>query len=326
MAASVELFRAYTIPGFHEIRSRDLSTFKAWVTNSKFKISQNKTKTAFVLDVYNKKDLVSALAFDINRMASASFESIIGIAKEQRFPRSVGWLTIRLYYSAYFSAHVILRFFGVSCTMLDAAQTRAIDKVYTLYGFDLAGCSTNSAYYSCHYDTQSNRIYGSQLANTHQDVWMVFYKLLEGLADRIPSSDFLQTDRQEALLFVLGLRERLSKRNVIASGHWLSMVRNDVNYALGMGAWFPYSGSSGDHDNILRLVTSWSSQPPELNLGSISDKDSVIFVEACLAIVSLARELVVDVDSIEPKSFLANGAIKCLNICRRNQGARVLET
>lgn len=90
MTFSVELFRAHSTPGLHNIESENSTTFKAWITNSKFKISTQNTKNEFVLDVCDQHEIMAAYSYDINRMASSSFESLIGISREKKFPKSVG--------------------------------------------------------------------------------------------------------------------------------------------------------------------------------------------------------------------------------------------
>lgn len=205
----------------------------------------------------------------------------------------------------------------MSCSQLDHSQARAITIVANLYGYNSQSNCVSAAYYLCRYDSVSNKLHGEQLKNTHKDVWAIFYDFLNDLADKVSTSDFLQSDRDEAILFIFRLRERLSNSGRYTSGVWLSQVRNDVNYAHSMGAWFPYSGSPGIHDDMLRQVTSWSPRQSPLTLGEIPSKEALIFAETCLAVISLAKELVLDMGNINKKTFLANGAIKCLNICGR---------
>jgi hypothetical protein len=84
-----EVLRAHMVRGYGDILAESDTTFKAWVTNSKFRISSPITKTSFVLDVYSNTEILKGFAYDINRMASSSFESIVGANKESKFPKTV---------------------------------------------------------------------------------------------------------------------------------------------------------------------------------------------------------------------------------------------
>jgi hypothetical protein len=310
-----EVLRAHMVRGYGDILAESDTTFKAWVTNSKFRISSPITKTSFVLDVYSNTEILKGFAYDINRMASSSFESIVGVNKESKFPKTVGWLTIRVYYAAYFSIHAFLRFFGISCSQFDADQARAVDNVADIYGFKTANTNTASAYYHCRYDYISKKLKCEKLDNTHQGVWKVFYKLLDELAGLVTDSDFLKADRDQVVSLLFNLRERISYHGRYSSGSWLSKVRNDVNYAHTMGAWFPYSGASGAHDEMFRQANAWNLPPNIITAAVIPNNDGVLFVETCSMIVALLRDIVIDLDRVEPRGFLKNGAKKCLNLC-----------
>ncbi|MEO0434877.1 MAG: hypothetical protein AAF151_24620 [Cyanobacteria bacterium J06656_5] len=82
------------MPQLNTVSALPQSSFKAWISNSKFKISSPISSKKFILDVYSYDELLAALAFDINRMATSGFESIKGIIPEKDFPKSIGWLVI----------------------------------------------------------------------------------------------------------------------------------------------------------------------------------------------------------------------------------------
>ncbi|TNZ65346.1 hypothetical protein CGK42_24295, partial [Vibrio parahaemolyticus] len=88
----------------------------------------------FKLKIYDLNDLYISFAFDINRMATSSFESIHGIEPNQNFPKSIGWLVVRLYYAAYYAAHAILRLFGISCSQFDQQESRVITEIAKVWG------------------------------------------------------------------------------------------------------------------------------------------------------------------------------------------------
>lgn len=315
MTFPVELLRSYSVSGLHNVQKGSESTFKAWITNTKYKISTPKKKDSFLLDVYDHNEIIRSYAFDINRMACSSFESMAGISCDSKFPKSIGWIIIRLYYSTYFSVHAILRIYGKSCTQFDHPQANAIDSVAKIYDQFQAG--TPQGYFLCEYDCKNKLLECNQLGTTHKDVWNTFFKLLEQLANEIPTSSYLQTDRNEAVTYLFNLRELLSMKGKHSSGNWLSLVRNEINYSHSWGAWFPHSGSLGLHREIVRLISNWSPKSTELlTVPDTSDKELPLsYVEACLSTISLCKELVLDIHQLNTKGFLAPGAAKCLNLC-----------
>lgn len=313
MSVIAELLRSETIPGFSEISRPENTTFKAWVSNLGYKISLPIQKKSFVLDVYDYDELIKPFCFDINRMASASFESIEGVRQDAKFPKSFGWMIIRSYYSAYFSAHAILRLYGISCSQMDAFEVSQLMKVARLYNMD-AGIVIDKGYYACRYDTQNNKITMQQLSNTHQDVWRVFYDLIEELSQKIAQSNFLKEDKENTIDFLYALRYRLSHRNRLASGNWLSQVRNEVNYTHSMGAWFPYTGSTDHYEAMYRRISTWKDDLDSV-IFSDDHNDEIMFVETCAAVVAICKGLLSELYKANPKCFLSFGAQRCLNYC-----------
>ncbi|HGE6183332.1 TPA: hypothetical protein ACGG8I_001437 [Escherichia coli] len=313
MSVIAEVLRSNFIPGLSDISRPENITFKAWIANLRYKISSPIQKKNFILDVYDYNDLIKPFCYDVNRMASASFESIEGVRQETKFPKSFGWMIIRSYYSAYFSAHAILRLYGISCSQMDAFEVSRLMKAAKVYNMD-NGIIIEKGYYACKYDKKNNKIQMQQLSNTHQDVWKVFYDLLSDLSQEIAKSDFLKEDRENTIEFLYNLRYRLSHRDRLNSGNWLSQVRNEVNYTHSMGAWFPYTGASYNYDIMYRKITTWRG-----NLDSImfSDdhNDEVMFAETCAAIVAMCKGLLEELYNANPKCFLSYGAKKCLNYC-----------
>ncbi|WP_273979568.1 hypothetical protein [Vibrio parahaemolyticus] len=239
-------------------------------------------------------------------MASSSFESMHGIVPENRLPKSVGWLIIRSYYSAYFV-------FGISCSQFDNNESRSVTDVAKMYSLQ-NGNTAASGDYKCQYDVQKSIIHCKQLSNTHQDVWNSFYELLDELATKVASSDFLKKDRDSVIEYLFTLRDGLSFRRSLNNGNWLSKVRNEVNYTHSMGAWFPYADSSNEHVKMFRFTQQWKKEPSEdLIKSNLTESGHLLFVSTCVSIVSLCHALLSELHSINNKVFLKFGAIRLSN-------------
>jgi hypothetical protein len=313
MSILVDILRAHIVPGLTSVEVIPQMTYRGWIAKKSYKMTIPLKSKEFVLDVYSHEQLLLPYAYDINRMAASSFESMHGISPEAGLPKSVGWLIIRSYYSAYFAMHAILRLFGVSCSQFDANESRAITDIANMYSLQ-NGNTAASGYYKCQYDTQASKVYCKQLSNTHQDVWKSFYVLIDELATKVASADFLKKDRDYVIEYLFKLREGLSFRKTLNGGNWLSIVRNEVNYTHSMGAWFPYSSSPDEHEKMFRLTQLWKQSPSEEMITSnLTQCDQLLFVSTCVSIVSLCHALLADLHDINGNVFLKYGAIRLAN-------------
>lgn len=318
MSIIIEILRTQTLPGIIDIQNTPQLTFKGWIAGHSYKISSEIQSTKFSLDVFNHENLLLPYAYDINRMAASSFESISGILPDANLPKSVGWLMIRSYYSAYFSMHAILRLFGISCSQFDTNESNAITDVAKLFSLQNE-ITVSCGYYKCEYSPSTKTIHCLKLKNTHQDVWKIFYDFLDDMATKVSKSEFLNKDKDLVVDYLLALRNGLSCRNKLTGGSWLSRVRNEVNYSHSMGAWYPYKNSSDEHEGMFRLAKKWRS-PPSVDMinNSISKCDHLLFVSTCVSIVSLCHALLVDLTNINSNSFLKHAPMRLISQLEAN--------
>jgi hypothetical protein len=309
MPILVDILRAHIMPGLTTIEEIPQMTFRGWIANKSYKMTSPLYSKEFSLDVYNHETFLLPYAYDINRMAASSFESMHGISPENGLPKSVGWLIIRSYYSAYFSMHALLRLFGISCSQFDANEARAVTDVARLYCLENGNIAA-SGYYKCQYNVQAAKVYCKQLSNTHQDVWKSFYDLIDDLATKIATSQFRKKDRDYAIEYLFNLREGLSFRKTLNGGNWLSKVRNEVNYTHSMGAWFPYSNSPDEHEKMFRLTRLWKQSPEDMMQSHLNQCEHILFIGTCVSIVSLCHAILLDLHSINGNTFLKYGAIR----------------
>ena len=101
--------RLISLLHFNEITGRQSSGFCNWIVDGNYQIYTDIKPASFTLDIssVSKSSLLKAFAFDCNRMAAASFESMQLIGKNELLPKSTAWLVIQSYYSAFFAAHSI---------------------------------------------------------------------------------------------------------------------------------------------------------------------------------------------------------------------------
>ncbi len=301
------------MPGLTGIEAIPQLTYRGWIAKKSYRMSLPFKSKEFILDVYSHDEILLPYAFDINRMAASAFESIHGITPDNGLPKSTGWLVIRSYYSSYFAMQAILRIFGISCSQFDSNEAKAVTDVANIYSLQ-NGYTASTGYYVCTYDVLTSKAHCKHLNNTHQDVWKIFYELLEKLATKVSTSDFLKKDRDAVIQYLFKLREGLSHRNTLTSGSWLSKVRNEVNYTHSMGAWYPYQNSVNEHDKMFRITRSWNKVPTQDTIHSeLSSCDQLLFVSTCVSIVSLCHALLSDIFKLNKDVYLKNGAMRLAN-------------
>ncbi|MUH72711.1 hypothetical protein [Psychrosphaera haliotis] len=315
MSVITEIIGAHSLPELSNVcNSRELS-FKGWLANKKFKVSNDIKANDFVLDIYDKDEIYIPYAFDINRMATSSFESINGIAPDEKFPKSIGWLVVRLYYSAYYACHAILRIFGISCTQFNQKESGIITEVANVWGHAPDNSSASTGYFKCVLTNTANQMRCKKLDNSHADVWQCFYDHLDKLSDLISEDNsYLQSEKNKCVEYIFNLRFGLSCRGRYRKGNWLSKIRNEVNYQHTMGTWFPYSGSVAKHTDLYRALSNWNSECIIDNLTHAkSENDLKLFVESCVSIVSLCFSLTKDLHNQNHDGFLKLGVFNFLN-------------
>lgn len=313
MSIAIDVLRAHIMPGLTGIEAIPQLTYRGWIAKKSYRMSLPFKSKEFTLDVYSHDEILLPYAFDINRMAASAFESIHGITPDNGLPKSTGWLVIRSYYSSYFAMQAILRIFGISCSQFDSNEAKAVTDVANIYSLQ-NGYTASTGYYVCTYDVLTSKAHCKHLNNTHQDVWKIFYELLEKLATKVSISDFLKKDRDAVIQYLFKLREGLSHRNTLTSGSWLSKVRNEVNYTHSMGAWYPYQNSVNEHDKMFRITRSWNKVPTQDTIHSeLSSCDQLLFVSTCVSIVSLCHALLSDIFKLNKDVYLKNGAMRLAN-------------
>lgn len=241
-------------------------------------------------DVYcaNPKDPAQYFAFEADRFASASFESLLSVPSSDDFPKSVGWLLIRYYYAAFFSAHSLLRLRGVACArVMQDALSSVNDEASSIHG--LAPGYFGGGLYTIELDSNSRSLSCSRLqagSSSHEVLWDVFGRHLDWMVNRVGSHQ--DPEHQELLVAVSDFQDVVQKFGGI---RWFTRLRNEVNYSHAKGAWFPYDGGTVDAARIGRVMSGWSDGSPVLG---VTGDEVIQFAYACRLLVSMCGVTVKD--------------------------------
>jgi hypothetical protein len=316
-----DIARPFWLTGLNNVSGPQLKGIGGLICDESYQIYSPVTPTSFVLSFSDASPLLNALAGDINRIGTAAFESVIGIAKSTILPKSTAWLVIQTYYSAFFSAHALLRVFGESCTHIEREQINSLIRVSTLFGVASPSPMSGGLYHLvC--DAKTKTVSATALSgNPHELFWRLFHdRALRLSNDAVNVSTETLANRQLVSAKLSDLITNLSFRST-PLGRWLSTMRNAVNYAQKHATWYPYSGQERYYERLFEKTSEWGGDPINLDLTSYGDQDLRRFQVTCNFIIAAFRSIAVDMARrcTTGKSFHNFGALACLNHANQPQ-------
>jgi len=292
---------------------------KAWVANQNYYFSQDITGASFTLRASDPDQLKQALANDLNRLASAAFESAAGIGPDPALPRSLAWGSVRSYYSAFFAAHAFMRLFGTACVQLDNEHVNQVLKAAQIMGKSGGLTALDAGFFAASIDPKFENITFSRLKESHRDTWATLVLVIDSLEMSLPFTTALSSHKIEASALLSNLKGQLT-RSGSTKGNWLSSMRNSINYRQSHGTWFPHS-KLADPAILESAARAWKSQP---SLGpNTSQSELDCFFQTSIGLVALVRELTsVAAELNSPiNPIFANGCLKLLNEAKKPRSA-----
>jgi len=308
MGAIEEGFRHFWLRDIHRVSGVTKAGLGLWITRNDFITVRVGGRDDFSIRVLNPEEATRGVAHDSSSMASAAFETMLGLEPVKNLPKSTAWVVIRAYYAAFFAAHSLLRMFGTSCLQLESPQIKALDRNATVFGC-LPTQGFESGFYIVRYDASTSEIHFRKSTagrGSHEVLWEVFAAKLREVSNHLltVSSRFTGPALQLADL------ENLLKQDGLTRGTWLSHIRNLVNYRHEFGLWFPYSGSQVSTVELVKISRNWKSDPD--GLLPIPKADRVtLHLRLCTVIVAICHAVVCDmeVNAVRRKSFHAYGSL-----------------
>lgn len=226
---------------------------KGWLVKSNYGIDLG-SPGEFVLNGIVASTFYPYLFGDYVRFAMAAKESIHHSFAVPFDKRATAWALISRYYSAFFSAHALLRSQGRGVTWLDSAEAGYLERIGKLYigpgfiakrgGYSFEFSQRNG------FDAELRLVSMSYGSGSHDDFWRVFLSYLAELGSRLLT--------QDAPLAADGVGRLSEVQRIInaraAKGMWLSFMRNEINYQHRYGVWYPFpqsvSGASCDRRKL----------------------------------------------------------------------------
>ncbi len=221
---------------------------REWINKGTYNASAHQQNGVVLGNVY-PSELLQYLSFDYSRFALASWESFYSANLESDELKLVSWPLLKMYYSAFFAAHAIMRSSGVSVVKIERKQ---IDLINQLVGGGNPPASPGM------YEARVQEVRPGQLEVTlvphadgggvHDGFWKAFAAFLERSA-----ADAVQKQASDADQFLAGVSELTPRLK-----GWLSARRNEINYQQLYGVWYPVTRAKSVSDFMgnIRFVES----------------------------------------------------------------------
>lgn len=228
--------------------------FRTWIETGSFYVSVGSSPDSIVLNNIALTEFVPYVSYDYERFALSSLESLLFCNPEAKRPKAIGWPIAKIYYSAFFGAHAIMRATGHGVLRVENAQASRISKLISIFvpNFQIG----SGTYYSrilqnlgSSPDVSLVRI--ADTGGAHDQFWRSFYNFLAGIMTEVSTNN--EPNATAAVSEASEIRDTLAA-NGFNTGTWLSAVRNQITYQHKHGVWFPFYSSPTEAVKHVRRI------------------------------------------------------------------------
>jgi hypothetical protein len=229
---------------------------RSWIESGSFYVGVGPTPDSFVLQDVSLAEFMPYVSYDYERFALASFESLLCCGKEAVSSKAIGWPFAKIYYSAFFGAHAIMRSLGQAVLRLEAAQAARMSRLMSLY---VPGLQIGSGTYLARiiqrpapdllFDVLLAKI--SDSGGAHDQFWRSFYGFLAEFTNDVSVNNL---PNATSIIGEVSEIQDLLSANGFNAGTWLSAVRNQMTYQHKFGVWYPFQNSPSEAVKQIRRV------------------------------------------------------------------------
>lgn len=318
MSFAADAFQPFIVRDLIRLRHRDhlahMMDIISQGTKSGFDLDIDEPSKSIKIDFRDSSKMGAAIGGDVNRFSVASFSSLDQIELSLNNKVTFAWGLIRIYYSAFYAGHALLRICGKSCSYLDNEHVKVIKKISGAMGLDIPFDVTSGLYACALNSNQSGlemTLVRGRVGGAHEAFWEEFDRFISEASNQIIVGKLAPADAARVFAQLEALRRILGKG---AGASWLSAVRNDIQYRQGRGTWVP-SLLNGDRRAIAaRLALQWKKDADEILVESTQIGDIGLFVSACSFIIAICREVIKRIAerySVGPNSFTRDALVLC---------------
>lgn len=295
--------RPFWPPGLQNIHSPEFKSVEDWLLRGTYTwIASSPGLVELELEV-GQPGLTEALAGEISRFSSASYESLLDSEPSGPSNKALGWQIVRHYYAAFYSAHALLRVAGISLFYLSPESVNILNRL----GGQYLGMNPqlSKGLYRVRRDDTSQRVVRlekiSSGGGSHEDMWKDFLAFLLKLEASIILMQGQISSAMMAVHVSTQLRANLCKKGK-SNGAWPSSIRNAVNYRHDLAVWYPYGQRKPFYGAISSKMVMW--RPNEMQGFDFSQTNNelVSFAEICNVLSHILTAVLKDISSRSPVS------------------------
>ncbi len=240
--------------------------------------------------------------FEAERFSSAALESYVTARNRWSDPEDrdgLAWKFVSLYYSAYYSAHAILRLSGITVTQIENWRSLEAEFNALYKSSQSPALGLENGYHILRLDQSgtSLSIEKARVDSTHGShaaLWHEFKKL----ADSSYANNFLNTSLHQAAVgaYSQQLSTSLTVDGRTCNWPWMPVVRNRINYRLPEKVWGARSKrlTPSINKRIHNLINSPTCR--KIFDSSAEDLEWIRFSASCVYLVCLLCHLIRDME------------------------------
>ena len=260
------------------------------------------TRAGYPQTLQSLPSLRPLFAFEAARFASAALESYSTVRARWRDPEDrdgLAWKFVSLYYSAYYSAHAILRLSGITITQIENwKRTEAEFKMlYKTTQLPLLGLESGYHVLKLDVSGTSLSVTKAKLDSTHGS-HTALWRQFKQLADDSYANNALNTSLHQAA--VGAYSQKLATMITIDGAHcnwpWMPVIRNRINYRLPEEVWGAQSKRL--KPSVNKRIHDLVDSPTRVKIvdAAGADLDWLRFSASCVYMVSLLCHLIRDME------------------------------
>lgn len=321
------------VPGLNNISSCTDGGLRQWLaTSDSYLPGRSSGDAYFEIILYDMREILSTFASDIDRLSCAAIETVTNISPSIRNKKFIAWNLVNYYYSAFYSAHSLLKILGFGLVQIDDRIIRHLKARCIAAGTSEPQIA--NGFYCIEFDFSCSTVkfYKVRRYNdSHKGLWQRFSDFLNVLigvsvvsgsydsnciriknpGEPHPMSLYSKLPATDASVIVSKIDALKQILNRHGDNNWLSFIRNSINYNHSFGVWYPYKAYSSDYSHLLSMADLWNKDLLSSDFDTSSEKELGIFVRSCQLINALNFDVLMDLYARHPenKSFLKNGTM-----------------
>ena len=315
---------------------------RRWLFESEHYVVIGSGENSVEICYYDENEVLSVWANDISRLSCAFLESVVNVTESSITSKFMAWNLVQYYYSAFYSAHSILKILGFGLIQLDGSIINKLKKKALAMGISFSS-SICKGMYCVDFDTKNNKLILYKINrydDSHKGLWKRFFEVLcilngeyivtgsygndcvrlKNVYEGTPGSLFGKVEKNDALDAQNRIEQLKGIMNLNGDQNWLSYVRNLINYNHALGSWYPYVNISTNYQKIIGFRTlCFENFLDNQFVIKVGDDEITKFVKTCQLINAMNYDLLMDLNMRNPegKSFIKDYVLKYLNLCDR---------